>query len=97
MGGLTSIRNFKDNEHQQWVIPLFHRFSTKRETVRGTGSVLRFQMARKLLQVLKYGETVLQKPGEGTQGQTIVFTSTSQIMEFVLTSKYVGVIFEWFH
>ena len=43
---------FKDNEHQQWAIPLFHRFSTKRETVRGTGSDLRFQMVRKLLQVL---------------------------------------------
>ena len=82
---------------EQWAIPLFHRFSTKRETVRSTGSVLRFQMVRKLFQVLQYGDTILQKPEEETQGQTIVFTSTSQIMEFVLTSKCVGVIFEWFH
>ena len=68
-----------------------------RDTVRSTGSVLRFQMVRKLFQVLQYGEIILQKPEEETQGQTIVFTSISQIMEFVLTSKCVGVIFEWFH
>ena len=54
-------------------------------------------MVRKLFQVLQYGETILQKPEEETQGQTIVFISTSQIMEFVLISKCVGVIFEWFH
>ena len=47
-------------------------------------------MVRKLFQVLQYGETILQKPEEETQGQTTVFTSTSQIMEFVLTSKCVG-------
>ena len=70
---------------------------TDRDTVRSTGSVLRFQMVRKLFQVLQYGEIILQKPEEETQGQTIVFTSISQIMEFVLTSKCVGVIFEWFH
>ena len=52
-------------------------------------------MVRKLFQVLQYGEIILQKPEEETQGQTIVFTSISQIMEFVLTSKCVGVIFEW--
>ena len=41
--------------------------------------------------MLQYGEIILQKPEEETQGQTIVFTSISQIMEFVLTSKCVGV------
>ena len=56
-----------------------------------------FQMVRKLFQVLQYGEIILQKREEETQGQTIVFTSISQIMEFVLTSKCVSVISEWFH
>ena len=72
-------------------------FDQKRHTVRSTGSVLRFQMVRKRFQVLQYGEIILQKPEEETQDHTIVFTSISQIMEFVLTSKCVGVIFEWFH
>ena len=52
---------------------------------------------KRLFQVLQYGEIILQKLEEETQGQTIVFTSISQIMEFVLTSKCVGVISEWFH
>ena len=88
-----------------WVLRTFHgvihelltRFLSKRGTLRSAFSVLRFQMVRKLLQVLQYGETILQKPEEETQGQTIVFTLTSQIMEIVLTSRCVGVIFEWFH
>ena len=88
-----------------WVLRAFHgvihelltRFLSKRGTVRSAFSVLRFQMVRKLLQVLQYRETILQEPEEETQGQTIVFTLTSQIMEIILTSRCVGVIFEWFH
>ena len=53
-----------------------------------------FQKVRKLFQVLQYGEIILQKLEEETLGQTIVFTSISQIMEFVLTAKCVGVISE---
>ena len=55
----------------------FH--ASKRETVRSARSVLRFQMVGKLLQVLQYGKTIIQRPEEETQDQAIALPQPHKV------------------